>query len=328
VPDTNAWQQFVATVISHYTDIGMVNNITFGIWNEPDGRFLTGCPSGYDQSSCWGILLWIPAAQARDSVNPAAQLAGPEMGNIDSRLNNALYWMSQDSQPQDIVSTHWYPGAVQYLEDWVNTVHQASQGTGLGYRSVWITESGVNECDNGTQAGEVYQIIGAFNASSADEFYYYQVVTGTAEACFGITNRPSAQQFLNWANYFNPPSGGAATILQGGTIINPGDQFASPNGQFVLTYQTDGNFVLYNNGSPVWAINCWPTCNSTGFEGNAFAPAGYATMQTDGNLVVYNGYGGPDWHTYTFGNPGAYLAIQNDGNLVVYSSSGAVLWQR
>ena len=51
------------------------------------------------------------------------------------------------------------------------------------------------------------------------------------------------------------------------------------DGRFVLKYQTDGNFVLYDNGSAVWAINCWPQCNNLG------AP-GHAIMQEDGNLVV------------------------------------------
>jgi hypothetical protein len=112
-----------------------------------------------------------------------------------------------------------------------------------------------------------------------------------------------------------------ATILNGGATLYPGQSASSPNGRFVLSYQYDGNFVLYDNGGAVWAINCWPECTDMG-------AAGYATIQTDGNLVVYNSGGGPVWHTYTNGNPGAYLAIRDDGALIVYGPGGNILWQR
>jgi hypothetical protein len=119
-----------------------------------------------------------------------------------------------------------------------------------------------------------------------------------------------------------PPGGGSGTTnLYGETYLYPGQSAASPNGRFVLTYQSDGNFVLYDNGGAVWAINCWPQCNDLG-------PAGHAVMQGDGNLVVYDGYGNPVWHTGTYGNPGAYLGIGDDGSLRVYGQGGNVLWSR
>jgi hypothetical protein len=120
----------------------------------------------------------------------------------------------------------------------------------------------------------------------------------------------------------------SATFLTGGWTLGPEGSVSSPSGRFVLKYQSDGNLVLYDNGSAAWAINCWPDCNSSGFQGNPFQPAGYATMQTDGNFVVYNSYGNPVWHTWTFGNPGAYLAVKDDGGLVVYSNGGTELWSR
>ena len=60
-----------------------------------------------------------------------------------------------------------------------------------------------------------------------------------------------------------PGPGGGATHLSGGTHLYPDQSAASPNGRFVLKYQTDGNFVLYDNGGAVWAINCWPQCNDS-----------------------------------------------------------------
>ncbi len=117
-----------------------------------------------------------------------------------------------------------------------------------------------------------------------------------------------------------PPPPPAGPTLAPGQSLNPGQAVHSPDGRFTLMYQTDANLVLYrSDGSPMWAINCWPVCVG-------LPPAGYAIMQTDGNFVVYDAGGSPVWHAGTYGHPGAYLQVQNDGNMVVYDSSGAPLW--
>jgi hypothetical protein len=108
--------------------------------------------------------------------------------------------------------------------------------------------------------------------------------------------------------------------LTAGQTINRGGAVGSPSGQYTLAYQTDGNLVLYRGSTPVWAINCWPTCRPG-------APAGHAIMQSDGNFVVYDSSGTAVWWSGTFGS-GAYLAIRDDGGLAVYSSNGATLWHR
>ena len=104
-------------------------------------------------------------------------------------------------------------------------------------------------------------------------------------------------------------------------ILNPGEELApgqyrlSPDRRFWLTYQTDGNLVLYQRGvGPLWASN-------------TITSPGYAAMQTDGNFVLYWPSWVPYWATNTAGNPGAYLAVQNDGNVVIYRSNGTWMWQ-
>ncbi|WP_052434013.1 hypothetical protein [Streptacidiphilus melanogenes] len=80
-------------------------------------------------------------------------------------------------------------------------------------------------------------------------------------------------------------------------------------GEYQLTMQTDGNFVIYNvNGQALW---------NTQTEGH---PGASAIMQTDGNLVVYQN-NTPLWNSGTGGNPGGYyyLCFQTDGNLVIYA---------
>jgi hypothetical protein len=49
-------------------------------------------------------------------------------------------------------------------------------------------------------------------------------------------------------------------------------------GQYRLVMQGDGNLVLYNNGSPVWA---------TGTNGYVLGATYKAILQGDGNFVVY-----------------------------------------
>lgn len=90
----------------------------------------------------------------------------------------------------------------------------------------------------------------------------------------------------------------------------------SPDQQFQLSMQPDGNLVLYNDfGRALWASNT---------EGN---PGAYlATQASDGNVVIYSAADQPLWNASVQGNPGDSLQLQDDGNLVVYSSSGSPLW--
>lgn len=100
--------------------------------------------------------------------------------------------------------------------------------------------------------------------------------------------------------------------LASGEQITLTQSLFSPNNQVRLTFQWDGNLVLYCPGF-VWANWTYGT------------QALFLQMQTDGNLVVYGPTGQVFWQSGTGGNPGARLSVQNDGNLVVYSGFTA-LW--
>ncbi|MGC0151618.1 hypothetical protein ACPRNU_04075 [Chromobacterium vaccinii] len=94
--------------------------------------------------------------------------------------------------------------------------------------------------------------------------------------------------------------------------IAPGNSYTV--GQYFLIFQTDGNMVLYKNGSQI----IW----SSGTTGSG---ATDAWMQADGNFVIYAN-GSPVWKTNTAGTPNPYLALQADGNLVIYSQ--VPVWDR
>ncbi|HYX71651.1 MAG TPA: hypothetical protein VE732_02695 [Nitrososphaera sp.] len=102
------------------------------------------------------------------------------------------------------------------------------------------------------------------------------------------------------------------------------DQFvSSPNQQYRLQMQRDGNLVVYrvttDPWTPVWASN------------TRKSGAVIAIMQGDGNFVLYDEQmgrkgKGAEWATGTNPNPGAFLALQNDGNLVIYRGNKAI-WE-
>ncbi len=100
--------------------------------------------------------------------------------------------------------------------------------------------------------------------------------------------------------------------------IRPGGVIRSDNGQYRLTYQTDGNLVLNDarDGTALW---------STGTGGTQ---PGQALMQGDGNFVVYDAAGAALWNSGTGGNPGAYLWVRDDGGLEVFRADGQTLWSR
>ncbi len=112
-----------------------------------------------------------------------------------------------------------------------------------------------------------------------------------------------------------PPGGGGGDSLEPNQVLYPGEAITSGDGRFYLTYQGDGNLVLYrSDGAALWHTQT----NGTS--------AGRTVMQSDGNLVIYNGSGSPVWASGTAGYGESSLVLQNDGNLVIYTSAGAPVW--
>ena len=104
------------------------------------------------------------------------------------------------------------------------------------------------------------------------------------------------------------------SILNPGEILYANQSITSPNGQYTLIMQTDGNLVIYRiGGIPIWSSN-----TNTGINC-------YCAMQTDGNLVIYDYYGNYYWASNTAGMNGSILIMQDDGNLVTYLN-GIAKW--
>jgi hypothetical protein len=94
------------------------------------------------------------------------------------------------------------------------------------------------------------------------------------------------------------------------SYIQPGGCLLSPNHEYELVMQTDGNLVLYymSQSDPLWDSH-------TGVRG------AYATLQATGNLIV-NSTVGLSWQSGTAASSSS-LVLQDDGNLVVYGTNGA-----
>jgi titin len=109
------------------------------------------------------------------------------------------------------------------------------------------------------------------------------------------------------------PYSTSAVTLASNATLSSGQSLTSPNGQFTLTMQTDGNLVEKNGSTVVFA---------SGTSGN---PGAYVTMQGDGNLVVYLS-GTALWASGTSGNAGAFLVLSDYGTLDIDSTSYVTLW--
>ncbi len=99
--------------------------------------------------------------------------------------------------------------------------------------------------------------------------------------------------------------------------ILPGHARVSDSGRYHLTYQVDGNLVLYDDQT---RTALW----SSGTSGTS---SGETLMQLDGNLVIYDASGTPVWSSGTPGHPGAYLEVGDDGVVVIYDSDGKSIWR-
>ncbi len=82
----------------------------------------------------------------------------------------------------------------------------------------------------------------------------------------------------------------------------------SCDGRFQALLQQDGNFVVYQGGTPLGTTN------------TAGSDASTATLLADGAFTLYSTKGKTTWQTQSAGLLGAVMLMQNDGNLVLYDS--------
>ncbi len=107
-----------------------------------------------------------------------------------------------------------------------------------------------------------------------------------------------------------------SSFIQAPASLNPRQCIYSPNQEFILINQEDGNVVLYrsNNirdGDAIWSTNTFRR------------PGARLVMQHDGNVVVYYEGGRVGYTARSEDSNGDYfLTVQDDGNVVAYRGIG------
>ena len=112
---------------------------------------------------------------------------------------------------------------------------------------------------------------------------------------------------------------GSDGTLRPGEELAQGESVVSPNGQYRLILQNDGNLVLYATASDT---ALWDS-RTVGQSDRRLV------MQHDGNLVLYElplAQLKALWHSGTHDSPGAFLTVGDDGDLNIGLDDGTVLW--
>lgn len=105
-----------------------------------------------------------------------------------------------------------------------------------------------------------------------------------------------------------------AQLISAGTPLIAGNRVWSSNEKFYLTFQTDGNLVMYTKSKQaIWSSGTQNVGKN-------------AIFQTDGNLVVYNSSNVAVWNSASQNKNGIALKVQDDGNLCIYNTSNTSLW--
>jgi hypothetical protein len=164
----------------------------------------------------------------------------------------------------------------------------------------------------GPVSGSIFDVVDSNHDYAGTVMHYHRNVSLDSDDKayrFGDIDGPSNKSGwggLKGFNYFG------SYRLTAGQQLRTGQYLLSNNAQFALVLQSDGNLVLYENGTALWA-------SRTSGSG-----ANHLAMQDDGNLVLYAG-GTPKWHSGTDGT--SSFVVQDDGNLVVYrASNGLPTW--
>ncbi|WP_263381433.1 right-handed parallel beta-helix repeat-containing protein [Granulicella arctica] len=103
-------------------------------------------------------------------------------------------------------------------------------------------------------------------------------------------------------------------------VFSPGLLNLQPNAPialsgFNLVLQSDGNFVGYAQGIPVWSTNTFADCSASCV----------AAFQLDGNFVLYQN-GKPYWSSHTYNHPASQLLVSTQAPYVEVVEGTSIVW--
>jgi hypothetical protein len=184
-----------------------------------------------------------------------------------------------------------------------------TEATVLGEQAAWATALGTGKVTASEQNG----VINVTNTTGATVNAAITAPSGTTVngAVFG-QSYGGAQSAWTSVTASGITMDSSVGVLADGSVLTANEGITSPNGEFSLVMQGDGNLVEYDGATAAWSSGS----NTAG---------SVVEMQTDGNLVIYSG-STYKWQSGTSGNPGAYLVLGDDGVLTIDSASGIPLW--
>jgi hypothetical protein len=199
-------------------------------------------------------------------------------------------------------------------DSWTNMplvqMTDTSEAQVLGEQAAWATALGTGKVVATEQNG----VITVSNTTGATVNAAITAPAGTTinGAAFG-QSYGGAQSTWTSVTSSGVTLDAAVGVLDPGAQLNAGEAITSPNGQFSLAMQSDGNLVEYDGNTSAWAT-------STSVAGS------HLNMQGDGNLVIYSAANAAEWASGTSGNAGAYLVLGNNGILTIDSATGVPIW--
>jgi hypothetical protein len=321
MPDRNGpWENFVYRVMSEtrasYPDV----EIVFGIWNEPN---LTGPAGFFNGTGADYATLFQLADIARNSANPSARLAGPEMsvGGVDPAgyLDSVMSRLQPYLRANDVITFHWYPGQGS-LGDWASAFNAKSRG-----QEVWLTETGDATCSDTEQRGWIDYIINTFDYGSpaphwSKVFIYY--LWDAYTNCSANLVRTDGSNRPAYLDYHNRATHQSSQILP----VN----LRTANGNYVVAESGGGGQVNASRTS----AGPWETFDVVDLNGGslrdqdpvALETASGLYLQADqggGGAMIAIGFAPGPWETFTLvdrDRPGGL--VQNGDAIALRSSSG------
>jgi len=306
-----------ASVVAH--EIG--HNIGFRHTDYMD-RAYSCFPSGGNEGDGGVGAIYIPGTPGGPAPNSwmlACSSGADRPFTSDDRtaLNN-LYPAPVISGGQLLLSSgqRIYSNQSVTTSDVQVTLTLQGDGNLVAYRGsqpVWSSGTAgtpVNECAMQTDGNLVLYGPGAVPYWHTSTYMYpggYLVVNGNN--VLSIIQNGVAR----WTSGEAPPVSGGSSVLASGETLNVDRTKNSPDGRFTLIMQADGNLVLYQGSTPLWA------------SGTAGTPVVRCSMQGDGNLVLYSSNGTPYWASGTDGYPGSQLELESNGNMKI-TQNGVVRW--
>ncbi|PNH01745.1 Comitin [Tetrabaena socialis] len=114
-----------------------------------------------------------------------------------------------------------------------------------------------------------------------------------------------------------PPRSSSLRSDRSNNSLSPGESLVSQNARYKVTYETNGDLVLYPGA--IWAAGAVPASGANPLT---------ASMSSDGRLTLMDATGRPYWIIGVAGAgvPPYRLAVQNDRTLAIYDRRNVMTW--